>query len=64
MGAGEIPMHDIFNTCVFSIPVKFEIHFLRLKYEIVFGVIIKALDKCKRECDTVSSGTRVLSTEN
>ena len=53
-----------FYLCVFSIPVKFEIHFLRLKYEIVFGVIIKALDKCKRECDTVSSGTRVLSTEN
>ena len=31
-------MHDDF-TCVFSIPVKFEIYFLGLPKEIVFGVI-------------------------
>ena len=33
-------MHDDF-TCVFSIPVKFEIYFHRLAKEIVFGVIIE-----------------------
>ena len=31
-------MHDDF-TCVFSIPMKFEIYLLRLLLEIVFGVI-------------------------
>ena len=30
--------HDDF-ICVFSIPVKFEVHFLRLPREIVFGLI-------------------------
>ena len=31
-------MHDDF-ICVFSIPMKFEIYFLGLLLEIVFGVI-------------------------
>ena len=49
-------MHDDF-TCVFSIPVKFEICFLGLPKDLFFGVIsynllhFIALEKCRKECD-------------
>ena len=50
-------MHDDF-TCVFSIPVKFEICFLGLPKDLFFGVIsynllhyFIALEKCTKECN-------------
>ena len=63
-------MHDDF-TCVFSIPVKFEIYLLMLPLEIVFGVItdnllhLQPLESVKKKviCPKYS-GTRFLSSEN
>ena len=63
-------MRDAF-TCVFSIPVKFEIYLLMLPKEIVFGVItdnllpLQPLESVKKKVIWPKySGTRFLSTEN
>ena len=46
-------------TCVFTILVKFDIYFIGLPREIVFGVITDnklssiSLEKCKKECGIV-----------
>ena len=51
-------MHDNF-TCVFSIPMKFEVCFLLLPYDNLFFEVIShkfitfiALEKCQKESDT------------
>ena len=48
-------------TCVFTILVKFDIYFLALPWEIIYGAILQvinniistALEKCKKQCDIV-----------
>ena len=41
-------------TCVFTILVKFDSHFLRLPLEIFFSIITSlAPEKCKKDCNVL-----------